>query len=102
MKFRIARTDGPRFTFGPERYEVALRPIGTRARSEQTTADWRIRVEKATFTFALLPEGIEITVEGTMPPRRVKIVVQEIAENIAAYTEQYGKVEELSEAPPEK
>jgi len=102
MRFRIERTDGDGFTIDRSRYETVLRPIGTRARSEPVSTGWRIRAEKATFTFEFVPEGLEVTVEGTMLPQRVRLLVKEIAENIAAYTDQHGRVVELDETAPGK
>jgi hypothetical protein len=91
-EYLIRRTDGEWFDLEYSRFGDALRPSSFSAESIEGWGDHRIRTEGVEVAFSYEDPGIQVTVEGSLPPAVADQIVDEIRQNIERVTGQKGRI----------
>ena len=91
-EYLIRRTDGEWFDLHATRFGDALRPTSFASERIEGFGDWRIRTEGVEISFSYEDPGIQMSIEGELPPTIADQIANEIRQNIELVTGQKGRV----------
>jgi hypothetical protein len=91
-EYLIRRTDGEWFDLHATRFGEALRPISFASERVPGFGNWRIRIEGVEISFSYEDPGMQITIEGELPPAIADQIAEEIRQNIELVTGQKARV----------
>src|SRR5688572_2788409 len=92
IEYLIRRTDGEWFDLHATRFDEALRPSSFPSERVEGRGAWRIRCEGTDISFSYEDPGIQVSIEGHLPPDVADRIAEEIRQNVERVTGQKGRV----------
>ena len=91
IEYLIRRTDGEWFDLQGQ-LEAALKPSSFPSRRIEGWGDWRIQTQGVEISFSYEDPGIQVCIEGELPPHVADQMAEEIRRNVERVTGQKGRV----------
>ena len=96
MEFLIKRTDGEWFSLHKDHFKGVLRPKTTRSEACEGEGDHRIKIPSGYVSFSFEDPGLHVVFEDYTGSREeANQIVQEVLQNIEAFSKERGTVIEL-------